>query len=405
MTNGPDGSSAPDFLAKPFRAKIGVLIFLTGLYFLNFVARLILAPLMPNLAPSLGLTQGQAGSLFMMMSGGYFVTLTLSGFVAARLGHRRTIILSSMFTGGALLLTSFSWSGTAMQCGMVLVGAGTGLYFPSGMAFITALVQPGNWGKAIALHETGPNLSFILAPIVAEACLAWTSWRGVLGMVGGLTILATMIFIRFAPPSDLRGEPPNMGNIKTLLSMPAFWVMLFLISIALGAQIGLFAMLPLYLVTDRGLDRTWANTLVALSRISGLFMAVVAGWINDWLGARKTMVLFLVTAGLSTIPLGFASTAWLVPLLFLQPTLAAGFFPAGLAALSTIGPASVRNLTIALTIPMSIFIGTGAIPAALGVLGETGRFSLGIAIFGILITLAPMLVGIVRPYSTGSHRE
>jgi NNP family nitrate/nitrite transporter-like MFS transporter len=64
------------------------------------------------------------------------------------------------------------------------LGAGAGLYLPSGIATLTGLVAPRHWGKAIAIHELAPNLDFVTAPLLSEALLNWTSWRGVLILFG-----------------------------------------------------------------------------------------------------------------------------------------------------------------------------------------------------------------------------
>ena len=83
--------------------------------------------------------------------------------------------------------------------------------------------------------------------------------------------------------------------------------------------------------------------------------------------------------------LGMARGSWIVPFLFLQPTLAICFFPAGFAALASIGPPHVRNVAVSFTIPVAFFIGGGAVPAGIGMMGEQASFALGIMLYGVLL--------------------
>ncbi|RPJ21609.1 MAG: MFS transporter, partial [Desulfobacteraceae bacterium] len=55
-------------IPEPFRAKAGTVFFLAGLFLLNFMARFILAPLMPFLEQEIHITHAQAGSLFLVTS-------------------------------------------------------------------------------------------------------------------------------------------------------------------------------------------------------------------------------------------------------------------------------------------------------------------------------------------------
>ena len=95
--------------------------------------------------------------------------------------------------------------------------------------------------------------------------------------------------------------------------------------------------------------------------------------------------------GTMTVLLGVIKGYWIVIIVFLQPTLAVCFFPAGFAALSCIGPPSSRNVAVSLTIPFAFLIGAGAIPTGLGVMGDTFSFATGFALVGGLILFGLIL--------------
>ncbi len=368
--------------SSPLSSEVGSLLLLTGMFFLNFISRIILAPLMPTIEKDLGIGHGEAGALFLLISLGYFATLMGSGFFSSRLTHRKTIILSSMVSGSALLAISTSHSMWGIRLGLVIVGMAAGLYLPSGISTLTSLVRSQDWGKAIAIHEMAPNLGFVVAPLLSETLLRWFSWRYILVLLGIASVSSGLAFARFGRGGEFPGESPRPGTLRILLAEPSFWIMVALFSLAIGASIGIYSMLPLYLVTAREMVRSWANYLVALSRISGVGITFLSGIATDRLGPKVAMGSVFLGTGLITLLLGVVPASWIVLIVFLQPMMAACFFPPGFAALSRIGPPHVRNISLSFTLPPAFLIGGGAIPAGIGVLGEMGSFDLAISLVG-----------------------
>jgi NNP family nitrate/nitrite transporter-like MFS transporter len=108
----------------------------------------------------------------------------------------------------------------------------------------------------------------------------------------------------------------------------------------------------------------------------------VSGWITDRLGAKHTLAGIFTLSGLITILLGIAPDSWVIAVLFIQPVVAVCFFPAGFAAISSIGSPSQRNYAVSLTSASSLLLGAGIVPVGLGILGENASFALGISLAG-----------------------
>ena len=391
-----DSANRNDDNESSFRSQVGPILLLTGIFFVNFLARIILAPLLPTIEKDLGVSHGEAGSLFLLIAIGYLISLLGSGFVASRLTHRRTIILSATSIGIALLWISLSSSQLGIRLGLIMLGLAAGLYIPSGISTLNSLVNPSQRGKALAIHELAPNVSAVAAPLLSEVLLKWFSWRGALALLGSVSIVVGFAFAHFGKGGDFAGEAPSVTSFRTILALPAFWIITVLFGLAIGGSLGVYAMLPLFLVTERGIDRYWANTLVALSRISGIGMAFLAGWATDRFGPRRTMVVVFLLTGFMTVLLGAVKGSWLVLIVFLQPMLAVCFFPAGLAAISCMGPPSSRNVVVSLTIPFAFLVGAGAIPTGIGIMGDSVSFALGFVLVGVLILGGFMLSLILK---------
>jgi NNP family nitrate/nitrite transporter-like MFS transporter len=375
---------------------MGPLLFLVGIFFLNFLARVILSPLMPAVEKDLKIGHDEAGSLFLLISLGYCVGLLASGFVSSRLSHRKTIFLSSIAVGFGLMIVSISHNLWAIRSGLIFLGMAAGFYLPSGIATVTELARPEHWGKAIAIHELAPNLGFLIAPLLAEALLGLFSWRGVLSLTGIGSIIAGAVFIFWGKGGTFPGEAPDLKTLRSILGEPSFWILIVLFSLGIGASFGVYSMIPLYLVSEKGMERTWANTLLGLSRISTLVIVLLSGWVTDRLGARQTLKAVFLANGLTTMILGVVSGAWIVILLFIQPMIATCFFPAGFAALSRMGSPRIKNVAVSFTASLGILVGGGAIPAGIGFIGELGSFSLGFILLGALLLAGVILVRFLK---------
>jgi NNP family nitrate/nitrite transporter-like MFS transporter len=380
-----------DKAPSSFSSKVGLLILVTSIFFLNFLSRILPAPLMPSIEKDLGLVHTEAGGFFLLISIGYCSSLVGSGFLFRWLTHRRIIILSSVATGIALLIVAAGKTLWAINLGLVLLGLVAGAYLPSGITTITSSIRAGNWGKAIAVHELAPAVAYIAAPFISELLLKVCSWQGVLASIGASSILLGLLFLSFGRGGDFKGEPPNFTNLGILMKQPAFWIMMIFFSVAIASSMGVFSMLPLYLVAERGFDRSYANMIIGISRIPPVVMALISGWIADRLGSKRTMKYALLFNGVTTILLGVVPEGWLLFMVFMQPMLSACFFPAGFTVLSRISTEHVRNIFISMTIFFAYLIGAGLIPTGMGILGDAGQFALAISLTGCMILMSVVL--------------
>jgi MFS transporter, NNP family, nitrate/nitrite transporter len=374
------------------KSRIALIGLLTGIFFVNFLSRIVLAPLMPVIEKDLGLSHAGAGGFFMMIAIGYSAGLFGSGFVSSVLKHRVAIVVATIALGCAFLVVVSSHTLWMIRLALFLLGVSTGIYLPSGLTTITTSISPENWGKAISVHELAPTLAYSAAPLIVEGLLIFCPWRGILLVIGGVSALLGLIFLRFSRGGDFRGEAPTLGNIRLLTGRPTFWIMTALFSLAIGATVGIYSMTPLYLVAEKGMDRSLANTLVGLSRIPVVVMAPLSGWISDRFGPKPTITVVTLVNGVTAILLGALSGWWVILMVFLQPILTVCFFPVGFTILSRIVPAPARSLSVALTIFIASLVGSGFIPTALGIFGDAGRFGLAFILIGVITLLSVFLI-------------
>jgi MFS transporter, NNP family, nitrate/nitrite transporter len=374
--------------------------FLTLMVFFGMLPRLLVSPVLLRLADDLGIGFDQAAGFFLSMSVGYVSGLLLSGYVARAVGHRWTIVLSIAGGGLAFMVLSGLHSPALFHLVLLLGGFANGLYPGSGIASVVDLVPDAHRGKALGLHEIGPNLAFMAAPIAAALLVPGFGWRGLFLASGSLVVLMAAAFAVFGRASMEAGAPPNFGNLSELASKPAFWTVSALFVVGATAAFGVYSVLPTFLMADKGMDERLVNSLIGFSRVSGTFAILAAGGLADRFGARPVVAVVLGVTGLATVLLGFASGPLLLLAVFLQPAIIGAAFPVLLNALSEVTKPGIRSLAVALAIPMANLGGAGLAPLILSALGAAGLFRASFVVLGLMVvcslTLVPFLGGRVR---------
>jgi NNP family nitrate/nitrite transporter-like MFS transporter len=369
---------------RDLRFRLAPLLILTGIFYLSFLARVIFSPMMPVIERDLGVSHGGAGSLFLLVSLGYAISTLSSSLVSSRISHHRIILISTLSTGIAITGIALSSKLVGIQLGMIAVGLATGLYLPSAIATITDLTHSALWGRAIGIHEVATTLAFFTAPLIAEFFLVQLTWRQGLVIVGAASILGGLVY-SLSNGGNFVGEAPTSLVLGQLLRRPILWIMIFTFILGIGGNFGIYSIMPLYLVSERGITRETANTIVSLSRPIGVFAVFLAGWVSDRVGHWFFLSILLIGSGFLIILIGLIEGIWLFPIILLQPILAVAFFPPAFSALSGISSKQLRSLVTSLTMSTAILVGTGVIPASIGLLGDKGNFSLGILLLGMII--------------------
>jgi len=372
---------------------VGPVLFLTTIFYLNLTARVILAPLLPVVEAELSVGHGVAGSLFLWIQAGYAAGLMSSGLVSARLRYRGTVLISSLAVGLFLLLTAQAGTLPGLRLGLLLVGAASGLYLPAGISVVTELTEERHWGKALALHEVGPNLGFITAPLLAELTLGFLSWRGALALLGIASLLGGGAFALWGKGGEPRGEAPRPEVLGRLLANPSAWAGGLLFTVGVGGGMGIYTMLTLFLVSETGLPRGWANLLTGTSRLLSISMLPATGVLTDRLGARRAVTACLRLTGVVTLLLGLVRHGVGTPLLvLLQSTCAVLFFPPAFALVSGSLPPSLRGLGVSFATAMGSILGGGGVPSGIGYLAEARSFGTAFTLMGLFTLAAPLLL-------------
>ena len=383
-----------------FSSKLPWILFLTSLFLINFLSRVLFSPLLPAIEAEFQIGHAAAASLFVYLSSGYFAALLGSSFISARIPHHQVLVGSAVGTGIVLLLGATSQNIGSLRLTALMLGLTCGPYLPSAIAILTEMVEKQHWGKALAIHELAPNLAFTAAPLLAAVILPHLSWRLVLVGPGIISITLGLSFLIRGSGGKFCGKAPQLKTFRTLIMTPTFWIMVFLFTLGISSTMGLFNMMPAYLVSHFGMAHESANTLISLSRGLTVITVFLGGWATDRIGARRTLVTVLSITGIITITLGVVPSQALTLakiVVFMQPLLAVSFFPAAFAILAASATPESRNLTVAMTISLAFLLGGGIVPYAIGLCGDAGHFGTGISMVGLLIISGAIITPFIKP--------
>jgi NNP family nitrate/nitrite transporter-like MFS transporter len=286
---------------------------------------------------------------------------------------------------------------------MFTAGWGNGLYPGSGIASVAALVPDQHRGKALALHEAGPNLAFILAPIIAAAAAPFVGWRGVFALTGAAALLAGVLFAGFGRGRAEAGEPPHFENVRLFLHNRDFWVISILFAVVVSTAVGVFAILPTYLIVEHGHNEAFVNTLVGVSRVTGFAAIFTAGALSDRFGFAAVVTVIMTVTGGMTILIGLTGGTLLLIAVFLQPLVVQAFFPVAIRALTDAAPVQARNLAVALAIPLANLVGAGVAPRAFGAVAAAGYFRVGFVVLGTMTVVSLGLLPLLHRRRHHAH--
>ena len=359
------------------------LLLFWSLWFLNFSTRTVLSPLLPIFEKELHISHALAGSIFLFMAVGYTSSLLVSNWITPRIGFKKSIAVGFVVLIGALISLVFTRTYWGLGAVAFVLGFGGGLYLPCALPLLTSTIHPDKWGKAIAFHETAATFSILVIPLLAAAALRFLDWTVLVVVLSGLCLAVTVVFLVRSP--DLRPKAEEKSPFSRVLRRKDFWIMATLWSFASASGLGLYNLIPLFLVNEKGLSIDVANSIFGLSRIGGLVVTLLAGFLIDRFGVKSVLLLSLLASGLSITGISLAdSFPLLVTMLVFQATFMPVFFPAGLVTISKLTNLGDRSAFAGATVAIGVVFGTGIAPTLLGTVADIWSFQAGMLVQGLL---------------------
>ncbi|MDL2210155.1 MFS transporter [Desulfovibrio sp. OttesenSCG-928-O18] len=372
----------------PFRKALPAVLFVTAIFFINYMNRSIVGPLLVHMEQSLGLDHVQSTSFLLFLSSGFSAGVVFSGFIASKIQPRVLVGVSAMGGGCMLLLLSRAESAFEVRFFLTLLGLISGQYLTAALSTMGSLVRSEDWSRTIAVHELSPTVAFILSPVLAETAASLWGWQGAMLLMGCSSLAGGAFFLLFGKGGREKADRPSAAGVVSAFKQPVLWAFIWLFGLGIAGEFAPFSVLSLSLTSEQGLDTVTASRLLSSSRLASPFAALLGGWAMMRFGAKKTVGLFLVVHSLSLMGMALPiSLIGMFPMFLAmtgQAAATAFVFPALFTVFARSFPHGQQPMLLSLSVPIASYFGNGFGPFLLGTCGEYLRFSYGYCIFGIV---------------------
>ena len=288
------------------RIVLTVFLPFAGGYFLSYLYRTVNAVLAPRLVDELGIGPADLG----LLTAAYFLTFAAFqiplGVLLDRFGPRRVQSLLLCFAALGAFLFAQGDDLAALLIGRSLIGLGVSGGLMASFKAITLWFPRERWALVNGCFLAMGGLGALSATAPTEFALQFMDWRGVFLVLGGLTLLVSLVIVAITPEKPMEGRTSlrqALSGTAAVFRDRLFWRVVPLavpvVSIGLAVQ---------------GL---WIGPY--LREVAGLSSGVAAGYLF-WTAASLTLGFLLAGAladRLERLGIGLSSSFFVLALAFM----------------------------------------------------------------------------------------
>jgi MFS family permease len=165
--------------------RTAIVALLTGLNFLNYLDRYIVAAVLPRIQEDLSLSNFEGGLLATIFLLGYFVTSPLFGVLGDRVSRKRLITFGVLTWSLATVASGLATSLPSLIVARALVGIGEASYATLAPTIIDDLSPPEKKGKMLAIFFLATPVGSALGYLLGGFVQAHWGWREAFFIGGG----------------------------------------------------------------------------------------------------------------------------------------------------------------------------------------------------------------------------
>ena len=278
-----------------------LLILASAMIFFDVAFFAAIAPLLPDYVEDLDLTKAEAGVLSASYAAGTLLGALPSGFVASRLGPRRTAIAGLLLLGFSSLVFGFGQQILLLDAARFIQGIAGALIWAGALTWLITAAPEDKRGSIIGTALGTAVGGALLGPALGAGA-------GEIGteVVFSSVLLVTLLlsWAAYRMPDSRTPERQTRGEvIRTLVSRPVIAASIFVAvpSVMFGA---IEVLVPL-----RMDDLGAGHALIAAGFIAGAALeaglAPVAGRMSDRVGRRLPYMIGLSICSVSMVAIAF----------------------------------------------------------------------------------------------------
>jgi predicted MFS family arabinose efflux permease len=379
----------------------GLVLLVAAVQFVNILDFMMVMPLGPDFAVSLGIPTSHIG----VLGGAYTLAAAFAGILGAkfldRFDRRTALAVTMLGLAASTALGGLSVGLYSLLGARLLAGAFGGPATSVGLAIVADVVPPAERGKAVGTVMSAFSLASVLGVPAGLRMAQWMDWRAPFFGVAILGLVLTVVAFRLMPPlrghiraTTTEGGGPGKLTFDTLVGATLFNMVC--------VMVGVFAVVPnisTFLQLNIGYPRDSLDAIYLVGGLASFFANRAVGALVDRFGATKLVVAGTGIFGTALYfgfvdPVGASHVIYVFPLLMLSATVRG--VPINTLASRVPAPRERARFMSALNATQHLSSSAGALLASLVLEADaSGR------LFGMAeVALAAIVISLAVPFIT-----
>ncbi|MDT7861791.1 MAG: MFS transporter [Saccharolobus sp.] len=319
-----------------------VIIFLSSSsFFLSYFSRVMWSIVAPF--SSLKTTVTEDSTIFALFFLGYIIVQMPAGFLSDYIGVKFLLFSSLIGISFTSFISVYFPSIVVEYLTSFFMGFSAGWIYPITVKLISVTFSGKSLPIAMSIYSLAWPSSIIASGLIIPFLAIRFNWRSPFYLVSLISLFLAFLSLIYIPSIRVSGQ--KIFNIKSVISNKNS------IFIAMGGFLFFLSywILVLYLykyLLNLVHDAYLAGLVYSFTALSGLFSTLLAGYIINFIGVKKTFLFFVSLYALSIISISFTSSIIIISI----SALLIGFFrfiitPAHSTALAIIGREKSGSLT------------------------------------------------------------
>ncbi|OPY66486.1 MAG: Major Facilitator Superfamily protein [Syntrophorhabdaceae bacterium PtaU1.Bin034] len=120
-------------------------------------------------------------------------------------------------------------------------------------------------------------MGILAAPFVALGLLCFFPWRGIFAVLGCVFLIASAAF--YSVTSEVKISSAPRATFRDIVRKRSLWLMAAIWIFGMGANLGIYSIIPLYLTKELDVQIGYANTILGVSRLGSIGAAIACGFL------------------------------------------------------------------------------------------------------------------------------
>ncbi|MDV9031572.1 MFS transporter [Pseudomonas sp. RAC1] len=289
----PDPAALTDiWIEKGSPAFMKTVLALFSGGFATFALLYCVQPMMPLLSQEFAINAAQSSLVLSVSTALLAVGLLVTGPISDRIGRKPVMVMALLCAALATLASAVmpTWEGVLAT--RALVGLSLSGLAAVAMTYLSEEIHPQHIGLAMGLYIGGNAIGGMSGRLIAGVLIDFVSWHTAMLVIGGLALLAAVVFWKVLPESrNFRAQslqPRRLLDGFLMHFKDAGLPWLFLEAFLLmGAFVTLFNYIGYRLLAEPYHMNQALVGLLSVVYLSGIYSSAQVGALADRLGRRR----------------------------------------------------------------------------------------------------------------------